>query len=131
MPPATLAAIAPFVLGAGAMIDQNVQNKAAIKNAQNAEEAASTRVQQNQTAAQGNLNKYLAANPGPAQPGNAPSARPAYSGASVPMVGAPAGQPGPGMQFAPGGASTGGGQLSPQVLALLSQLQQPGQPPIA
>lgn len=103
-------ALAGLVLGGGAMIDQNVQNKAAIKNSQNAQAAAQAQVQQNQQSAQTGLNNYLKTNPGTAQPSNQPGAGMTYAGANVPFVNQ-AQQP---------NTAT---KLSPQVLAMLAQLQ--------
>jgi hypothetical protein len=113
------------------MIDQNVQNKNAIKNAANAETTAQANVTKNQGTAQAGLNTYLGANPGTAQAGNAPTS-PVYSGANIPIAGAPRpaapGTPGPGMMSVPGsGAAPGAGtQLPPQLLATLKQALQSG-----
>jgi hypothetical protein len=115
-------------LGAvGGAVDENVQNKATIKNAASAEATAQANVTKNVATGQSNLGNYLAANPGPAQAGNQPKASP-YAGASIPLAGAPGrapqslpgagAAPGPGMQTAPGGAGT---QLPPTVLAALKQ----------
>ena len=125
MPPALLAAIT-VASSVGEMVNQNVQQKATVKDAQNAEASAQANVTKAQGTATGSLNDYLKANPGPAQAGNAPSAAPAYSGASIPIAGAPRpaapGTPGPGMMSAPGsGAPSAGTQLPPQVLAMLKQ----------
>jgi hypothetical protein len=98
------------------MVDKNVQNKGAVKNAENAEATAHAQTAANENAAQGNLSKFIGQNPGPAQPGNAPSS--AYTGANVPLAG---GQPGAGMMNVPPNLS--GGQISPQVLAMLSKFQ--------
>lgn len=107
--------LAALALGGGAMIDQNVQNKAAIKNSQNAQDAARQQVTQNQQTAQTGLNNYLGANPGPAQAGNQPGVGMTYAGANVPFVNQAQKPPAQ-------------NQLSPQVLALLSQMQQGGAP---
>jgi hypothetical protein len=121
------------LLGGGAMVDQNMQQKATIKDAENAKASA----QADATKAQGNatsgLDAYLKANPGPAQASNAPAA---YSGANIPLAGTPPGTganpasalntmagasgipPAPGGGPGPGMMSTGK-QLPPAVLDAL------------
>lgn len=73
------------------MIDQNMQQKATVKDAENAKTTAQADVTKATGTATDSMQKYLAAHPGPAGAGNAPSAAPAYSGANIPIVGAPPG----------------------------------------
>ena len=122
------------------MVDQNMQQKATVKDAENAKTTAQADATKAQGTASDNMQKYLAANPGPAGPGNAPSAAPAYSGANIPIVGAPPGTganpasalntmagasgvpPTPGGGPGPGMMSGGAGKsLPPAVLAALKQ----------
>jgi hypothetical protein len=122
------------------MIDQNMQQKATIKDKENAEASAQANATKAQGVATGHLNDYLKANPGPAQ------GAPAYSGASIPLAGAPPGTssdprsalntmagasgipptpgggPGPGMMSAGAAPSGGAGKaLPPAVLVALRQ----------
>jgi hypothetical protein len=116
------------MLGAGSMIDQNVQSKNAIKNQQNMQTSEQAQIAKNQATAQAGLAGNLAANPGPATAANQPgSAAPTYSGSSIPLAGTPARSPlsmpgsGAPASLSGGPASAGGASLPPQVLAMLKQ----------
>lgn len=105
-------AIAGLVMGGAGMVDANVQNKAAIKNSENAAASAQAQVKQNQGAAFGNLNAFNQANPGL----TGQAKQPAFSGAtSVPLVG----QPGQQQQMS-------GQNMNPQQIAALMQAMKGG-----
>jgi hypothetical protein len=109
----------PAILGVAGMVDANVNNKATLKNAENAQASAQAGVKQNQASAMQNLQANQAANPGPAGAGSFNPAQASYSGAQVPLAGTPA----------PAGstsANAGGAQLPPAVLQILASLGQSG-----
>lgn len=106
-------AVAPFLLAAGQMINSNVQNKAAIKNQENAQASAQSNVAHNQQNAIQNLQQFQQQHQGPASAQGAPRFD---SAGSIPMIG---GQPqgAGGIQHLPPGVAE----------ALMAHLAQNGQ----
>lgn len=110
----------PLIAAVVGGVDQNIQNKNTIKNAQNAATAAQAGVTQNQANAQNNLSAYTKANPGVAGPGSFTPATPSYAATSIPLAGAA-----PPGTASPSAGASGLSSLPPQVQQILASLSRP------
>jgi hypothetical protein len=131
MPPAVAipAAVSLLVAG-GSMINQNVQNKATLKNNENQQAAAVANAQQATKNAQGQIAAWNQANPAPKPVVTAPPPAGPKMTAAPPAVTAP-GVPTPPAAANAQKAATPSGPANPLVTAIVRSAMQQAQSPAA